>query len=438
MDEIISLGGIVLASILLIVLSYKGYSILLSSILTAALVALTSGLSPVQVVLGPYMDGFATFAKDNYLIFLFSALFGKLMTDSGAASIIAHSLARLAKRSTKYSVFWGVISLPIITAVLTYGGVSMFVVVFALVAIAKDLFKELDIPWHLFNIYCIGSGTFTMHMLPGSPAIQNLIPMKYFGTTPMAAPVIGIICSLVTIILSLAYIKWSVEGCLRKGEGFYPSGEAIQEAYPASPAVNSAGRLWKALLPLTIPSLVMNGLGQNAVISLVCAVIVCFLLFREDFPNLKKTLNLGVMDSVIPTINVCATVGFGKAFSSASGFTLITESLGRIPGPPELQIVVAVGIICGITGSGAGGLGLTMEILGDRFLAMNIDRSVAHRIASMSSCFGGLPHNGSTISGFAISKLTHRQAYKHNFYITFLIPGIAVIVAVCLAQLGLR
>ncbi|VEI47581.1 H+/gluconate symporter and related permeases [Actinobacillus equuli] len=91
---------------------------------------------------------------------------------------------------------------------LTYGGVSLFVVVFAVYPLALAVFKEANITRRLIpgTIAC-GAFTFTMTALPGSPQIQNLIPTRYFGTDAMAAPIMGIIASAVLFFGGVAYLE---------------------------------------------------------------------------------------------------------------------------------------------------------------------------------------------------------------------------------------
>lgn len=438
MSELLSLAGIIISAILIVIFAYRGFSILIISILMTGLVALLSGENLERMLLDAYMSGFIGFAKDNYFIFLFSALFGKFMADSGAAASIAGHIARFAKNNSSHTALWAVLSLSLISAILTYGGVSLFVVVFCLAPIAYDLFKELDIPWHLFVLHSFGASTFTMGMLPGSPAVHNLMPIKYFGTTAMAAPRLGLICAMITILLGIAYTKWAVRSSQRKGESFFPTGASMDQAAESYGTQNKSQPLWKSLLPLTVAPLAMNVAGLSPVISLICAILSCYLLFQNNFNSIKHTLNQGAADSIIPIITVCATVGLGKVFASVAGFGLISQGLSAIPGPPEIQLAVSVNTISAITGSGAGGMGLSLEILGSRFLEMNIHPEIAHRLIAMSTFMACLPHNGYIISIMTISRLTHRQGYRHSFWAGLVIPLIALILALILVQLGVK
>lgn len=206
----ISLLGIVIGLALFILLAFIGYNTIIVAIAAGMVVAIMGGLNPFTSLSEAFMPKAVGFMQGYFLIFLFSALFARFMGDSGAAPSIAVKVGRIAKKAKNKDVqrWLAVMTLPIIQVILTYGGVNVFVVVFIVVAIARSLFKELDIPWWLYTCNSLGSSTITIGMLPGSPQIQNIIPCEYFGTDTMAAPVLGILCSLITVVLGSAYIWW--------------------------------------------------------------------------------------------------------------------------------------------------------------------------------------------------------------------------------------
>ena len=184
--ELWSVGVIILSLGILIFLALRGFSIIIIAPLASLIVIFLNNMPVLETLQEHYMSGFINFAKNNYLIFLFAALFGKFMEDSGAARAIAEKILKLIGRDSKFKVILAVV---IVSALLTYGGINVFVVIFAVLPIAKPLFKELEIPWHLFiGAFFFGIGTFTMTMIPGTPSIQNIIPTRYLGTTVTAAP----------------------------------------------------------------------------------------------------------------------------------------------------------------------------------------------------------------------------------------------------------
>ena len=194
--SVISLIGILLGMVILVFLAFKGYNVIIVSVIAALVVAVFAGTDILPLITDSYMTKFADFAKNNFMIFLLSAVFGKLMGDSGAADTIAYSMLRVVNHvhSQRTKQLVGGLMITAIVAVLTYGGVSLFVVIFTLISIGRKLFEELDIPWrHYLTFHGIGSATFTMTMLPGTAALQNIIPTQYLGTTPMAGAAIGLL-----------------------------------------------------------------------------------------------------------------------------------------------------------------------------------------------------------------------------------------------------
>lgn len=191
---------IIFSLALLIFLALRGFSIIVIAPLASLAVIILSQVPLLETLQETYMGGFINFAQQFFFIFLFAALFGKLMEDSGAASVIASSILKIIGKKSKFRVLIAIVT---ISAILTYGGIAVHVVIFAMLPIAKPLFKELDIPWHLFiAAFFFGAATFSMTMLPGTPSVHNVIPTQYFGTTVMAAPLIGIVAAIVTIIIN--------------------------------------------------------------------------------------------------------------------------------------------------------------------------------------------------------------------------------------------
>jgi H+/gluconate symporter-like permease len=433
----LSLVGIIVGLIFLVALAFCGFSLLLISPLAAVLVIIVSGEDIITLLSGPYMLGFTNFAMRNYLLFLLSAIFGKLIGDCGAAKYIAHVISRLAKKYPGKEKILAVCALMLVQAVLTYGGISLFVVVFTIVSIGKNLFEELDIPWSMYTCLTLGSGCFTMTMLPGSPAIQNLIPMQYLGTTPMAAPVLGILSTILALALGVGWIVFETKQNERKGLGFLPTGAEISKVILPEEEIPQLN-LFVCLLPSIVLLVVMNVMNQSPITALAVACVLTWILFYRRLPNIKKTLTEGCNNALTAIASTCAVTGFGAVVAAVSGYGLVISALDKLPGPPIVQLIVAVNLAAGVTGSASGGLGIAMESLTKRFLDTGLDPQLIHRIASMSS--GGLdslPHNGAVINTLTITRLGHRYGYKHYFVMTVIIPLICTAFAAFLGQLGI-
>jgi H+/gluconate symporter-like permease len=213
------IAGILMSLTLLMLLAYRGVNVLLLAPLMAVLALSFSAGPDLALMLGTYTQRFMTelgrYIATFFPLFLVGALFGKLMDDSGSARAIARRIAALtgARRA--------ILAVILACGVLTYGGVSLFVVAFAVYPIARQLFREAEIPKRLIPA-CIAAGsfTFTMTALPGTPAIQNAIPAPYFGTTTFAAPGLGTLAGVLMLAGCLLWLTWRAGRARRGGEGY--------------------------------------------------------------------------------------------------------------------------------------------------------------------------------------------------------------------------
>lgn len=432
--EMYSLLGIALGLALLIFLAMRGWHILLIAPLAAALVLFISGDNVLTGLTGPYMDGFAGFAKKLFLIFWVGTIFAKAMDDSGAAVSISHFVLRLTGRDKQIYI---VLALVGTTLLLTYGGITVWVVIFAMAPIARAMFKEADISWHYFpGIFVLGCWTAAMTMLPGTPQVHNIIPTKYLGTTPMAAPLVGIAASIVVLSLGIFYFSVAIGRSKKAGRGYVgsdPKGEkedqvvSVSERELPNPIV--------AILPSIVLLIVMNAFKLDPFTSFAIAIILCFILFWKYLEKPVKTAIDGSVGCAIPLINTCADVGFGKVVASVAGFALIKSLLGGL-GDGYLSMAVATNIMTGVTGSASGGLGIVMEVFSKQWLASGLNPEAIHRIATIAAGgFDSLPHNGAVITLLAVVGLTHREAYKHMFVSSVIFPLVSLIVAIPLAMM---
>ncbi|HFI0681972.1 TPA: GntP family permease [Streptococcus suis] len=406
--------------------------------MSSIIVILFSGADFNELLLGTYMKGFAGFAERNWLIFWGSALFGQLMADSGVAKVIAYQCVALARKFPGREKFLAVVSIVILGGVFTYGGIGVFVLVFTMVAIAKEVYMELDIPWHMYTCGPLASGVITLTMLPGTPSIQNILPTEYLGTTTMAAPVMGIILSVIALVIGLIYIHYKLKLAEKRGEGFFPSGQGIAESDIKTEHVQKDFSMILAFTPSIVLFICLNIFNIAAGLSLMITIAVKLLLFYKHIPDFKSTVQRGTMNGLIAIGGTCAIIGFGSVVAAVPAFQFVISGLEHIPGPPIIQLIVAINIAAGITGSSSGGLGIGLEMFGQRFLEQGIPAEVIHRIASISS--GGLdslPHNAAVINALTITRLGHKQGYFNYFFMTVIIPLICVFIGALLYELGI-
>lgn len=447
----ISLFGIFLGLALLMYLAFKGYSIIWVAPVAAAVVALTGGLDIISTYMGPYMTGFVGFVKAWFPAFLLSAIFGNMMETTGAAKAIAVFLTQ--KLGSKLAIAAIVLS----CAVLTIGGVSLFVVVFAIYPLALAMFREANISRKLIpGAIALGAFTFTMTAVPGTPQIQNLIPMQYFGTTAMAAPIMGLTATFILFFGGVFYLNWK-RGKLEASGQFYTEPDAAHlgkkddgEALP---------NIFVALLPLVAVVSILNVLpyivkfteeqkaaGRSAsefiVYALLAGIALIFVLNLNKREKLMKSLAIGSQGALGAIMNTSAAVGFGTVVRAVPGFADLTNILLAIPGNPLISLAVAVNLLAGATGSASGGMGIALAALGAKYMELakttGIDPQAFHRIASLAS--GGLdtlPHNGAVLTLLNNTGMTHKDSYFDIMVVSLILPIVASIPAIALAAMGI-
>ncbi|MBP2638139.1 MAG: GntP family permease [Firmicutes bacterium] len=425
---ILSLIGIFVSLAFIIFLALRGVGIIVIAPLAVVVVSLFSNMSILGTLSGPYMKGFVNYAGKFYLIFLTAAMFGKFMEDSGAARAIAEGLLKVVGRSSAFVVM---VSISVICMILTLGGVSLFVVIFAIVPIARPLFKELNVPWHLFMAsFMFGNGAITMCMMPGTPSVLNIMPTKYMASTPMAAPVIGLVGIAVVVLFNLWYFKRELKKSANRGE-VYEEPQLMGGGGEDKYADRKLPNIWLSLLPPAALILSLNVGKVDIVWALVIGSVVAIAAFWPNYQNFMDTVNKGALNTVVPVINTCADVGYGMAVAATAGFAVVSDILLNLPGHPILSLSVAVNLMAGITGSASGGLGIVLETLAPKYLALGLNPELVHRIAVISAgVFDALPHNGVVITSLAVCGLTHKNAYRHIWMTHCIATLLALIVII--------
>jgi H+/gluconate symporter-like permease len=426
-----SVVGIFLSLAVIVTLALRGVGIMLIAPLAVAIVATFSNMGVLDSLMGPYMKGFVNYAAKFYLIFLFASVFGKYMDDSGAAKSISGKILKLTGHDNQLYIL---LAVSAITTLLTLGGVSLFVVIFAIMPIARPLFKQMNIPWHLFiAAFYFGIGSLSMTMIPGTPALLNIMPTKYLGTTATAAPLLGLAAGVFVTVFNVWYMKWQIGKCAKAGEGYVDS--AVTSTSGTIGDDKPLPNFWISLVPCIAVVVALNVVKIDIVWSLLIGCVVsagCFWNYLDDH---LKTINTGAFNSAIPVINTCADVGYGMAVAATAGFKIVVDFLVSIPGNPVISLTIATYLMTGITGSASGGLGIVLETLMSKYIAMGLNHEMLHRVVAIAAgSFDAMPHNGVVITTLAVAGLTHRQAYKHiwyshvvsTFFAMFIVGGLAI------------
>jgi H+/gluconate symporter-like permease len=460
---------ILLALGLLMFAAYRGFSVILFAPLCAILAVLF--IDPSQVLpffSGVFMEKMVGFIKSYFPVFLLGAIFGKVVEMSGIAESIAKTIVRIlgAKRA--------MLTIVLLGAILTYSGVSLFVAVFAIYPFAAQMFREANIPKRLIpGTIALGAFTFTMDALPGTPQIQNVIPIAFFKTDIYAAPILGIIGAIFVLTLGLLYLEMRRKKAESAGEGYYGFGaenaaalakdliEEKEEQVPDLTSNQSVLRQFLAFVPLIlvgvtnklfitfIPQWYPNGFDFKAIglpytidvtasaaiwaieMALVVGILSSLLYDWKRVSNkFKEGINQSISGSLLATMNTGAEYGFGGVIAALPGFAKISDGISTTFTNPLVNGAVTTSTLAGVTGSASGGMGIALGAMADQYnkaiAAANIPPEVMHRVVAMAS--GGmdtLPHNGAVITLLAVTGLTHKQSYRDIFAIT-IIKTIAV------------
>lgn len=444
----------------LMFVAYRGFSVILFAPVAAmGAVLLTDPAAVPPVFTGVFMDKMVGFVKLYFPVFLLGAVFGKVIELSGFSKSIVAAVIGLVGRQR------AMLAIVLVCAVLTYGGVSLFVVVFAAYPFAAEMFRQSGIPKRLIpGTIALGAFTFTMDSLPGTPQIQNIIPTTFFRTDTWAAPVLGTIGSAFIRAVGLAYLEWRRRQAAAAGEG-YGEGHTNEpepvadEALP-HPAVAILPLVVVGVLNKVCTSLIAAGYGTQHEVSLagmahplvtqVPAVAAIWAVLGALLAGILTVLafaygrvarrfaegsKAAVGGALLASLNTASEYGFGAVIAALPGFLLIREALRAIPNP-LLNEAISVTVLAGVTGSASGGMSIALAAMADQFIAgaqaAGIPLEVLHRVASMAS--GGmdtLPHNGAVITLLAVTGLTHRQAYGDIFAITLTkTAAVLVVIAV--------
>jgi H+/gluconate symporter-like permease len=453
------LAGILLGLGGLVWLSFRGWSVLVLAPAAALVAAIAAGDPLLANWTITFMGAAAGFILQFFPLFLLGAVFGKLMDDSGSVAAIARLMTeRLGPQRA-------VLAVVLAGALVTYGGVSLFVAFFVLVPMGQALFRVANIPNRLMPAaVALGTSTFTMSALPGTPAIQNAIPMPFFGTTPFAAPGLGILASAIMLGFGLWWLRRAEAAARRKGEGFGVAGADAESAIDdpgvrerASTASafdpsevregHAADQLPSALVALAplVVVVVANLVGSlvvlprrdlgfladerwggasvasvtgvwSVIVALALAIVTLVALNRQRLSALRDTVDAGANASVLPVLSVASLVGFGAVVAAMPAFAAVRDWVLSIGGGPLVSLAMATNILAALTGSASGGLTIALEALGGPFMQMAadlaIDPALMHRVAVIGAgTLDSLPHNGAVVTLLAVCGSTHKESY---------------------------
>ncbi len=452
--------GILLGLALLVGLAFRGWSVLGLAPVAALIAAAFAGEPLLAHWTQTFMGSAAGFIAQFFPLFLLGALFGKLMDDSGSVSAIAQLM------TDKLGPKRAILAVVLAGALVTYGGVSLFVAMFVIAPMGQALFRAANIPNRLLpGAVMLGTATFTMSALPGSPAIQNAIPMPFFGTTPFAAPGLGFIAAGIMFAFGMWWLSRAETRARRVGEGFGgPKGPIAAAAHDPivrerattsnsfDPAEMERGShsaqlpgAFIALLPLMVvmavnllmslvvlpridtgfladprwgdTSIASVGGVWSVIVALSVAIVVLYVFNRGRLKSLRETVDAGLNASALPVISVASLVGFGAVVAALPAFAMVRDWVLSLDGGPLVGLAIATNVLSALTGSASGGLTIALSTLGETYMALaasyGIDPALMHRVAVIGSgSLDSLPHNGAVVTLLAVCGATHKESYR--------------------------
>jgi H+/gluconate symporter-like permease len=476
--------GILIGLALLVGLAYRGWSVLGLAPLAALVAAAFAGEPLLAHWTQTFMGSAAGFVAQFFPLFLLGALFGKLMDDSGSVSAIADFM------TDKLGPSRSVLAVVLAGALVTYGGVSLFVAMFVIAPMGQALFRAADIPNRLLApAVALGTTTFTMTAMPGTPAIQNAIPMPFFGTTPFAAPGLGLIASAVMLGFGLWWLGRAERGARRAGEGFGAAAGATPAAAAAhdplvrelattaqsfDPAEAERGQrsverpgIVIAMLPLAVVMTVnlamsllilprldtgflaepqwggtsIAGVGGvwSVIVALSAAIVVLYAFNRGRLRSLRETVDAGLNAAALPVISVASLVGFGAVVAALPAFQVVSDWVLGIEGGPLVGLALSTNVLSALTGSASGGLTIALGALGETYMQLaatyGIDPALMHRVAAIGAgSLDSLPHNGAVVTLLAVCGSTHKQSYFDIVMVGIVSALLALVVVIVLGS----
>ena len=434
-----NLGILVLVAALILfgLLAFKQINALILAPLVTIFVIVCSGLPILESLKTAFMPAASDYVTSYFLTFFVGALFGAVYQHTGAAESISRTLAGLCK---------GKFVAPIvmtITGILTYGGVSGFVVFFVIYPIALNLFKEANLTRRLIPA-AISAGCWTWSMYgPGSPSIQNVIGMNSLGTPSTAALVPSIIATVASYVLIFLWLEMRGRSFTKKGLVFDDPSLKFQLS-PEEMAVDEDKDLpnfWIALIPIVAILVAFNGFRLPVETAVFLGVALATILMWNRVKGLNAWIavfNEGAANSGVSILNTAIVVGFGGVVKNTQGFADLVTALKGMSMPPLVFVMITVAICAGACGSASGGMGVAFNALTDTYIELGASLEHVHRIATIAAgTLDSLPHQGAQITLLGICKMTHKEAYFDIFVTQIVIPFIACFIFIIFASMGL-
>jgi H+/gluconate symporter-like permease len=409
----VGLLGIFVALAFLIFLAFRGWSILLLAPM-AGLIAATFAAEPLLASwTQTFMLNAAQFMAQFFPLFLLGALFGKLMEDSGSVSSIANYM------TLKLGPQRAILAVVLAGAIVTYGGVSLFVAFFGMwwlkrvevkaraagegfgpdesksaerLAAEDPIVRERATTAHEFDPAEIDRSASAEQ---GPPILLAALP----------------IFVVIAINLLMSFIVLP-----RMNVAF------LAEPQWGATSLSAVGGVW------------------SVIVALLSAVVAAVAINFRNVPELRATMTAGSNAAVLPIVSVASLVGFGAIVAALPSFALVREWVLGIEGGPLVSLAIASNILAALTGSASGGLTIALDALGPTYMKLaaetGLDPALMHRVAVIGSgTLDSLPHNGAVVTLLSVCGVSHKDGYLDIVMAAIVGALIALIAVILLGSL---
>lgn len=426
---VFGLIGIFVALIFLIVMVMKGWPLLIVGAISALLVCIFNGMDMVSGYLTTYMSGVGGFLTGQIPIFLWGAVFGELYGASGAATSISRGISRLLRGKKEHlSPLITILIVFLAGILLSYGGVSAIVLMFVMTPLTLELCRESGIPRYMVPGMILGCIATSALSMPGSPQIQNVVPISYLGTTSMAAAVPGFIAGILILALNIIFLNYAAKKEMKAGHRF----EDAQGSEAVPTADEKLPNAILSLIPMIIVFVLFNGVKLDVNFSLMVGIVAAFIIFAPylgGFAGVIKSLGSAANNTCIVSCGAAAVAGFGSVVAATAAFGELSGKLAQLNGSPLLIGMMALMVMTLIGGSGPAGLASGLPMFQPVMAQMGVSMSAFHRISAFAATtFDTLPTNAGFIAATEIAKVEAGKSYKYVGVCTVLNTTVGTIV----------
>lgn len=428
---------LVVAIVLFGVLAFKQMSALILAPLVTSFVIICSGMPILDSLKNLFMPAASEYVTSYFLVFFVGALFGAVYQYTGAAESIARTIAGLCHGKFVAPI------IMIITGLLTFGGVSGFVVFFVIYPIALNLFKEANLTRRLIPA-AISAGCWTWSMSgPGSPSVQNVIAMDSLGTPSTAAFVPSLLTAIAMFLMIFFWLEWRARSFTKKGFGFFDSTlkyQLSEDELPSEDENPDLPNIVVSLLPIILILVLFNNPLHPFPVetSVFAGVVLATVLMFHRIHGINEWINVfnkGAADSGVSILNTAIVVGFGGVVAETQGFADLVAGLKNLSMPPLIFVMVTVAVCAGACGSASGGMGVAFKALKDTYISLGASLPDIHRISAIAAgTLDTLPHQGAQITLLGICKTTHKEAYWDIAVTQIIIPFIDCLLFIVLTS----